>query len=996
MSDSTALWELDVSVSGTVHGQYRIAGTFWQAPVYPSFSGTARIDATGGRVIVASFPSQETTEPIAAVSGLWTRATALMTEAERAFLRLTLELPPELESLDWETAFEGALVVRRPKPMSSRGSASRRVALRLPLSVGVVDPTGTLATEIYRDPHLAAVRDLGVRIVADVPGLESVILHVVAARDDVAPWLESRLADRSQLPVLVVVETSGTIPAGLEALARRTKALLTTQSNPESLRVFYRALLHNTPIDRSLAFALEATGSRRYRLWADGDERLPLLTTAVLESASAYSLGAVALENLRGVGPRTSEQPPRHRLDAVTRDLRLRLDEMSLPLDSAIKQTLGSVRAGAIDFSAEDHGVRAMANVQDQIDTATELASARESLRAPREVLQEAVARVTSLWLREADGRSDLANDQALVCGREYRLAVRIGRPQERSRASAAFPEGLLARAFRQHDMVELDVVVFSPADDFKLLAPSRAKLRLARFGDSETVELPLQAMRAGVCRLRACIYHGLRLLQSIWLEARVDRVEGAAADPGGAASQVGLDYTATADFALLESLPSPDASIVVNEASGGSHWLGVYAPEAGTTPGEPTAQLFTVSDDRMQKVVGRLQTELEKAAVYGLKYRFADDAVTDAQWQQREQTVVALARAGRQMCRTLLGDAIRPALRLSARPGVLSVGRCSGDGIGVPWAACYDYGLDPAQPESGQIVCPVFSAQARAGHDRLDDPAGCRAQADCPLNTPGAEQRVVCPFGFWGVRHQIEQPLHHVPVIATGPNGQAKLPPVEAVVHGFRETGGRLRVACGRYQFADAETHPDELKSTLDLDVASHTGEIMTLIKAAGTGIVYFFCHGLVVNGEVVLQVGSATSAENIGADTLDVAFEWAQPQPLVFLNGCDTVAFSAEAINDLTTAFRVWGAAGVIGTEFSVPRALARTVGSEILERLARGATVGQAFLAVRRALLRKMNPLALAYSAYASAWLHYAPTAGCPQCPSTTANSPNPITK
>ncbi len=981
MSEPVALWELEVEVAKAPSGSYRISGTLWKAPSYPLIS-------TGSRSVQTRFPSEETSEPIAAVSALWRHASLDMPEVAGAFLRLTLELPPELERLDWETALPAALVVRR-RFATLLGRHARRADLRLPLSVCLVDPTGSVATAIYRDPHLAVVRDVGLQIASEQASPEAAIVHLVAAGGDVLSGLEARLKARSRPALLVVVQSQAPISEEVATLVSRTNLLVVIGTDSTDLvRNFYRALLHDTPIDRSLALALQASGARRYRLWADGDVRLPLLSRAILEAVRDRPSGDL-WGTTRGIDPRTSERVIRDRVDAVTTDLRRRLDALSAPLEFAIDAGLQSIRDRTIDFRNEDHGVRAVANLQRQIEATAQLALARRSLNAPRGDIRQAVARVTSLRLRPPHGPGDLPKTQPLVCGHPYRLVVRIGhQAAAQARATAEFPEDLLKSVFRDHDTAELDVVVFAPADDFELPSPPRLKLHLPRVGDAEA-GLPFRVLRSGVRRLRVAVYHGARLLQSLCLVARVVGADEEVADADQPAVQVGLDYSATGDFALLESLPSPTASIVVNDGPGGTHWLGVFAPEAGESAAGHIGQLFTVSDEKVRKVVGALQNALENAAVFGRGYRFADDTVDDVRWKQREATVVALARAGKRMWRTLLGDSLQPAFRLSERPGVLSVGRCRTDGVGIPWAACYDYDLDPAQPAAGQSVCSTFSKQARAGQDWLDDPAGCRAQADCPLNIPGAEKSVVCPFGFWGIRHQIEQPLHAVPATTTSPKGQAELGEVETVAHGSMDFNGRIRVACGRFQFADAETHPEELKPALDVNVASRLSDVIALIEKDGTSLIYFFCHGDTVEGDFVLQVGSAAAVENIGPDTLGTRFKWTQPQPLVFLNGCDTVAFNAEAINELTAAFRRWGAAGVIGSEFAVPRPLARTVGADILRRLAGGEMVGQAFLAVRRTLFRKMNPLALAYSAYASAWLHYAPTPACAQCRAVTAS-------
>jgi hypothetical protein len=74
------------------------------------------------------------------------------------------------------------------------------------------------------------------------------------------------------------------------------------------------------------------------------------------------------------------------------------------------------------------------------------------------------------------------------------------------------------------------------------------------------------------------------------------------------------------------------------------------------------------------------------------------------------------------------------------------------------------------------------------------------------------------------------------------------------------------------------------------------------------------------------------------------------------------------------------------VIGTEIKIWTQLAAPFGVGVLERMLDGASLGEAFLAERRHLLRQLNPLGLAYSFYAPASLHLhdeGEASGCAWC-------------
>jgi len=68
-----------------------------------------------------------------------------------------------------------------------------------------------------------------------------------------------------------------------------------------------------------------------------------------------------------------------------------------------------------------------------------------------------------------------------------------------------------------------------------------------------------------------------------------------------------------------------------------------------------------------------------------------------------------------------------------------------------------------------------------------------------------------------------------------------------------------------------------------------------------------------------------------------------------------------------------RTMGASGVVGTEIKVLTDLARPIGLQLLHHLLNGMSIGEAFLKVRKDLLRELNPLGLAYSYYSPATLH-----------------------
>jgi hypothetical protein len=100
-----------------------------------------------------------------------------------------------------------------------------------------------------------------------------------------------------------------------------------------------------------------------------------------------------------------------------------------------------------------------------------------------------------------------------------------------------------------------------------------------------------------------------------------------------------------------------------------------------------------------------------------------------------------------------------------------------------------------------------------------------------------------------------------------------------------------------------------------------------------------------------------------------------WKDPQPVVFINGCHTVAMDPSMVLDFASTFVTsLNAAGVIGTEITIFEPLATAFAEEWMKRfLVLGETVGEAILKARLKLLKAGNPLGLVYNAYANAGLH-----------------------
>ena len=135
---------------------------------------------------------------------------------------------------------------------------------------------------------------------------------------------------------------------------------------------------------------------------------------------------------------------------------------------------------------------------------------------------------------------------------------------------------------------------------------------------------------------------------------------------------------------------------------------------------------------------------------------------------------------------------------------------------------------------------------------------------------------------------------------------------------------------------------------------------------------VVYLFCHAR----EDDDTNPASLEFDNTGfvtASDLDYSPPWST-HPLVFLNGCQTAAFSPEALSPFVIKFvRDREAAGVIGTEAPVWERLAAEFAEVFFRNFLTGKGAGESLLLARRILLSKLNPLGLSYTLYALAELN-----------------------
>ncbi|WP_371400953.1 CHAT domain-containing protein [Kribbella sp. NBC_00662] len=459
-----------------------------------------------------------------------------------------------------------------------------------------------------------------------------------------------------------------------------------------------------------------------------------------------------------------------------------------------------------------------------------------------------------------------------------------------------------------------------------------------------------------GQSHLRVCLYHHGALLRVHHLVLSIGRQT--ARFKAGTPYAIATSPT-TADVGRLAQRR---LSIYTNSAGDGTHGFffrgGVDQQEVSLSAVFDSLEV----KDLLQMIRGGLRIAAwgsdspPKATAY--KYGRLPDG-TFGSFNGLRKDLIELARSGYDAWEEISSHFANPARRrelqqLMRRPGgVVDIAPRSDSTFVPPMAGLYDFDLD-TDPNVPLALCPEAEEALR-----LRTPL---QQSSCfgPDGCDHADTEVVCPSGFWGLRHDVGVPL-------SDNNDDAATP--------------RLDVGGASPRTALIGTVPD----TVVAGVTNHAGDVISKLpgsvhvtdrdlwfkeaaKPATYPILYFLCHGEHRDrgGPVLVldKLGrAAISKSNLAAK--HVALDH---RPLVVLNACDTAALEPDKAISLVKGFTYNGAGAVIGTETAIFPSLAYAFAKTFLDgALTPGTSLGSALRTARLELLRLGNPLGLAYILY-----------------------------
>lgn len=828
-------------------------------------------------------------------------------------------------------------------------------------------------------------------------------------------WL-ARCADLWRTRLVVI--RSGAGPD--KALLRRLAARLVSQGGPavwllddagpnelRRLEKFYGALIHDSPIDVGLVLAAEngevPTGPLSHPLF---DTLLLGCGRAELLRVSAPGDGFVTLAGgLRSFDPTTRDRTAGRLWSAVAgteTDIRRAAATFNRAL-RGIADIAEAFPAMRFDIHEGD-GVVPLGRAVGRLRQATR--GRRPTPTALRQPVDTGGPRFANIGLSERNASTNLTEpipQQGARLRQDAPVILRVQLGPRDADAPVFDAVALIEEPFKWSDgQAGVWLSVGVTALDFYVAGAALQDVWLPRRGVSDFVEFTVEPTRKGISQVRVCLYYGADLLQSHRLAALVDGgqpVDGNDAAALAAALDVPVEHVGTAgwmarmEYAAAGDLADPPSrdvalSIFANDLDGRRIF---------TVRGAEGYEVSVAGDT--SSLSRQVRAELDKSSrdQFGF-YAFRERSgvpLHSGTPEQRDAAVGALAQTGWNLYSAIFSGADRT--RIEAELGkagrVIHVGHLLLDNV-IPWAAIYDrpYDRNRRKDRSG---APLLRAACPAGFPNANGEfatAACGTAPTCWLSSQGREkaaamgkgvieESIACAHHFWGFRHIVEQPPYQADPAPPGTGGGVLANAPKRRDRTAAATPMSLLLGYNAV-LGTAQAHRTRLAGLLtDLKLKgawideNDSDDFLTKLKDTAPDLVYLFCHArggeadpTVSPPALELQQADGSPPTLIHASALASGLLLAH-NPLVILNGCNTAAFSPDALSPfIRTLVRDCEAAGAIGTEIPVFELLAGEVAYQFLARFLVGKSAGEALLGVRHDLLARGNPMGLVYTLYA----------------------------
>ena len=509
-------------------------------------------------------------------------------------------------------------------------------------------------------------------------------------------------------------------------------------------------------------------------------------------------------------------------------------------------------------------------------------------------------------------------------------------------------------------------------------------------------INLRIRAPRLGLFQSqrraygRLCLYYKGQLIQSAVVSAGIARTAGIKLKEP---NKIEIDYVLTGNFENAKRLVNRRAkfdkksksrpvgvNITMNDDGSGHHRImatyhlnsdeELTVPPAWKPYDSQSAQkelekfrkilssCYEGLDDNLGKTRARFGHDLLNLAILGDRLR--ELALSDLDIGSKEKTVKLWQE---EFFKTL------------EQGTVIQIARTGPANYVFPWALVYEYPMPGPKYE----LCDVILEWGKNGI-REKDP-----EDQCPYHDEEwHDQNIICPYGFWGLKHIIEQPLAAVSKTANqwtfDVTDKIKIKKSAIFGTGVTDDISDIR-ARDEHILKLAQKLQAQLKPQ---QPANDRQSALDMLRAPE--IVYFLCHGEVDKDRTpYLSIGKHIDNDNykIFPNTLgqwsrlrntglDLK-QWSDIRPLVFINACHSIELKPGIVLNFVSAFADLGASGVIGTDVSMRDDMAIAVAEAILSRVADNEEVGETVREMRWEMLNRGNVLGLAYTPYSLANLH-----------------------
>jgi hypothetical protein len=596
--------------------------------------------------------------------------------------------------------------------------------------------------------------------------------------------------------------------------------------------------------------------------------------------------------------------------------------------------------------------------------------------------------RYINLAFRRAGTEQVVPSQQSLAPNEKYDLRFNIGAllrdriPDGRSMPPASFPTSALPPDEAGHwlDVIAAGHDFAVGTGKFPVFLPSRGPSWVCDCNPRQPHRCTPEARRSfllislttpsqpGDTEMRIGVYFRNNLLQS----CRVMMKLSAAATQATPQSVI-TDYTINGTLTTLEKLGPKTLNILAGQIKGGEQGFIVNGDFENLVT-------FRLSEGQLSAAADAAREQLRNIHMTEERRFFGRKRYVNKFDKNNAKSKAAFILDLRQMAPlgSLLWSTLfqsEPELRTSLQedvlrePSIIQIARASSNFV-FPWGLVYDIPLQPIDADK-HTVCKIVDEWQDGTGLPVDGLFKCPHQKEHKLNT-------LCPFGFWGLRHIIEQP----PSV-----GRSR-----TLASEIRVTNPPARLFICAATDLESEyttTHLAAMKSGLKFGIepCDSKAALLSRLETVDPGVVYLYCHGgraplagttskipylSIGKGEKLTPNEVLTTLNNAGA-----GLYWNLANPLIFINGCHTAELTTDVLVNFVDTFAGLYSSGVIGTEVTVHQALANEVGADFLQRF-QSETAGEALRRTRNRLLCKGNLMGLAYSAYCLSALRIADTA------------------